>query len=133
MKNYILPAMLLLTIAACNKKADTAGTNNNTNTLKGGKGGNYSIVAYSKMNDTGVKARIYIKYAADKAPADTSLYDEKGTAVPEPGYGAHVHFNNLAEGSYYIRAVYNGAGNDTVINISPILSTTEISVTLSLK
>ncbi|MBS1771868.1 MAG: hypothetical protein JST82_03345 [Bacteroidetes bacterium] len=86
--------------------------------LKGGKGGTHNLVPFAKRNGGGVAARVFLKYAADKAPADTNNYDEKATAVSEPGYSHHVHFKYLTAGTYVIRAMYDVVKADTVIVIT---------------
>jgi hypothetical protein len=100
--------------------------------LKGGKGGNFSIVAFSKQNSTWVNARIFMKYAANVAPADTNAYDEKYTAVPEPGFGSHAHFDKLTTGTYFIRALYNTKMADTLIEIKDSTAI-ETDITLQVK
>jgi hypothetical protein len=124
-------ALILLIAVSC-KKDDNTSTNNPQPALTGGKGGNYSIVVFSKKNDTGIVARIFMKYAADKAPSDTAAYDEKYTSVAEPGYGPHAHFNSLTAGTYYIIAQAGTAKEDTGITITNG-QTTETDIDLQLK
>lgn len=100
--------------------------------LKGGKGGNFSIVVFTKQNSTFVSARVFMKYAANAAPSDTNGYDEKYTAVQEPGYGNHAHFTKLTTGTYFIRAMYNTVMADTVIEIKDSTAV-ETDITLQLK
>lgn len=117
----------LLSIASCKKDDNTSTNSNNNNNnnnnnpqpvLTGGKGGSYSIVVFSKKDDKGIITRIFMKYAADKAPSDTTGYDENYTSVAEPGYGLHAHFNKLTTGTYYIMAQAGTAKKDTVIKIT---------------
>ncbi len=85
--------------------------------LQGGKGGSYSLAIFP-VTDTGVAARVFMKYRADKSPGDTSRYDAAITAKAHGDEAAHAHFNMLTTGTYFIHAVYNGAVADTTITIS---------------
>lgn len=85
--------------------------------LQGGKGGSYSLAIFP-VKDTGVTARVFIKYGADKSPGDTTRYDAAITAKAHGDEAAHAHFNMLTTGTYFIHALYNGATADTVIAIS---------------
>lgn len=125
----------IIVFASCHKPDALPDTTPSTQTpvvLKGGKGGNYSIVAFTKQNTADVNARVFIKYAANTAPVDTNGYDEKYTAVAEPEYGTHAHFNKLTTGTYFIRAMYNTIKADTVLEIKDS-TVAEIDFTLQLK
>jgi hypothetical protein len=51
-------------------------------------------------------------------PADTTLYDEKGNTITEPGFGPHVHFEELKKGTYYLFAKSASAQGDTVFTLT---------------
>lgn len=88
------------------------------NFLEGGKGGTFMIAIFTKSAGKNQSSRVYLKYAAESAPADTSLYDEKDNTMVEPGFGPHVHFNNLKTGTYFVHAATKtNLQADTVIQI----------------
>ncbi|MCX6352469.1 MAG: hypothetical protein NTX03_11510 [Bacteroidetes bacterium] len=86
--------------------------------LKGGKGGDFYFAVFSRYNNKGIKARIYLKYAAEVAPADTNLYDEKYNTMTEPGFSHHVHFSTLTAGTYYVLAKSTSYSKDSIITIT---------------
>lgn len=88
------------------------------NTLKGGKTGDYAIALFSTWQGKGIASRMYLKYAADKAPADSSLYDERQNTMTEIGFGPHAHFVLLSQGTYYFYVLSGLHAADTVINIA---------------
>jgi hypothetical protein len=92
--------------------------NNVVDTLKGGKGGQFSVALFTTFAKKSAKARIYLKYAANKAPADTNMYEEAKNTMTEPGYGNHAHFTALQPGTYYFKAQGLGVKSDTVIVIT---------------
>jgi hypothetical protein len=105
MKESILYLFFLFLIIACRQhEEEDLIIPSNKPVLQGGKGGDYSFVVFTKQNNLGHASRIWLKYAADKKPADTSLYDEAHNTITEPGFGPHVHFNLLKKGSYYVHA-----------------------------
>lgn len=95
---------------------------------EGGKGGTYGIAVFSRFNNKGIASRVFVKYAAAKAPADTTLYDEKSNTMTEPGYGPHAHFNNLTKGTYYIFA--SGISNNITVKADTVLWLTDSSLTI---
>jgi hypothetical protein len=98
-----------------NKKA------NDTEKLEGGLGGNYGIAIFPKHDGLGVGSRVFIKFAANKAPNDTTGYDAKDNTMIEPGYGPHVHFDKLKIGTYFVfaKALNSNMVASKVIQILP--------------
>ncbi|MBC7425059.1 MAG: hypothetical protein H7321_00885 [Bacteroidia bacterium] len=131
MKILILSSILTVLVFGGCDKGDVYEPALVNKVLEGGTGGIYSLAVYSKLNATGVNSRIYLKYAADKMPVDSALYDEKDNAVPEPGFGPHVHFHALKTGTYYIYVKTGSAQGETVVNITAASKTSQdISVDL---
>lgn len=95
--------------------------------LPGGKGGNYYLAVFTKHNTSGVNSRIYLKYACNSKPVDTSMYDEAYNSMTEPGFGPHAHFGQLKKGVYFIYARSIGGSTlmegDTVIQLTDSSST----------
>ena len=102
------------------------------NTLPGGKGGDYAMAFFSKYQGRGKASRIYIKYGADKQPSDTTRYDEALNTMVEPGFGPHVHFENLKTGTYYIHAQADALTSDTVVVLTTSSKKSQ-DLTLTLK
>ena len=130
MKKLLLAATSLIIFSACHDKRDRYPKPEPV--LTGGKGGSYSIAVFPEQSDTGVTGRIFIKYASNTAPQDTSHYDEAKTAQAEPGEGPHAHFEELTAGTYFIRAINGSAHADTIIALSSS-SPDETDVHLKLK
>lgn len=127
--NYLLLVLsFALSIMACkDKEPETV-----LQTLQGGKGGNYSIAVFTKYNGAGKSSRIFLKYAADKHPGDTSLFEEKSNTITEPGFGPHAHFNSLMVGTYYVYCQTNNLKADTVL-VLDTLSAKSSDIYLNLK
>jgi hypothetical protein len=114
---FLLLATAGLVFGSCGKKVYPPETNEGW--LQGGKGGDYNVVVVPKEGIYTRAARVFIKYAADKAPADTTQYDERENTMIEPGFGPHVHFSKLKQGTYYIYAETPQAlQGDTVLVLS---------------
>jgi hypothetical protein len=129
MKKLLLSAVAIAFLAACHDRR----TDPQPRTLTGGTGGPYKIAVFTTNQiDSGVEARVFIKYAANKAPGDTTQYDEAKNAEAEPGFGPHVHFNNLKTGTYFIKATHSSTAADTAIVLTDN-SPAETELTLRLK
>lgn len=119
MPKNILPLTILVAViafaTACKKDKKVV---DNKTVLTGGKGGPYSFALFPTYNTVGAVARVFCKYAANTKPSDTSQYDEKYNTMIEPGYGPHVHFNNIKTGTYYIFIQGGNRSADTVIQIT---------------
>lgn len=116
--NFLILLLLFSFSQACKK--DKVVVNNPVNTLSGGKGGSLYLAIFPTYKGKGLASRIFLKYAADQPPADTTQYDEKYTTMTEPGYGPHAHFSALKPGTYYIY-MHSLSGNysaDTVLRLS---------------
>ncbi len=114
MRNFYLIAMVFsLFITSCAKTPEVKPEVKNN--LPGGAGGPYNLAFFSRLNGAGVNSRMYIKYGADKMPADTAMYDNKMNTMIEPGYGPHTHFDGLTTGTYYVLAKSATAQADTII------------------
>ncbi len=125
-KFYIFIACIL--VLACTKKSGPVMVDPPfVEKYEGGKGGTYGIAVFSKYNNKGMASRIFLKYAAAKAPSDTALYDEKSNTMTEAGFGPHAHFNSLKKGTYYIAASANI--NGTRIIADTVLWLTDSSLT----
>lgn len=115
MKKILITVSSLVIFSACHDKRDRYAKP--VIPLGGGIGGNYSIVVFPRLHDTGVIARIFIKYASNTAPSDTNSYDMAKTSVTATGKEPQVHFDSLYTGTYFIRAIYGAAYADTIIAI----------------
>ena len=112
---FAILAMSILGLSACKKEKISPSAEK----LTGGKGGTHNVAIFCLNGGKGITARVYLKFAAKKAPADTNTYDEKFGTMTEPGYGPHAHFNSLTPGTYYFK--WMAAGNisaDTVLVIT---------------
>lgn len=130
MKKLLLAAISLVIFSACHDKRDRYAKP--VIPLGGGLGGNYNIVVFPRFHDTGVVARIFIKYASNTAPSDTNGYDMAKTSVIGTASEPQVHFDSLYTGTYFIRAIYGTAYTDTIIAIDS-KAPTEIDAYLHLK
>ena len=115
MKKILIAVSSLVIFSACHDKRDRYAKP--VIPLGGGIGGNYSIVVFPRLHDTGVIARIFIKYASNTAPSDTNSYDMAKTSVTATGKEPQVHFDSLYTGTYFIRAIHGSAYVDTIIAI----------------
>ncbi len=135
MKNYIssicLLALLCLTFFSC-KKENNPTPQGNTNPFKGGKGGNHNVIIFTGHNGGALHSRVYLKYAANTMPADTTLYDDIQNTMVEPGVGPHAHFSYLKEGTYYFYCKVGAFTADTVLTIDST-SAESIDAILNLK
>lgn len=128
-KYLFISILLAIVLFACKEKEPISVATS----LQGGKGGNYSIAVFTKYNGAGKSSRIYFKYAADKHPGDTNLFEEKSNTMTEPGFGPHAHFNSLTVGSYYVYCLStNNLKADTVL-ILDALSAKSGDIYLNLK
>lgn len=117
MKPVLFCIIAVIITAACKKEAQQQPAGN-TQQFEGGKGGSYDIVVFSKINGMGAAARMYLKYGADKLPADTNAYEERTNTMVEPGVGHHAHFNALKKGIYFLHIQGATAKADTVIKLT---------------
>ncbi|RYD78957.1 MAG: hypothetical protein EOP53_10380 [Sphingobacteriales bacterium] len=106
-------ALAAIFLFACKKTPDPVIQPDNTPKLEGGKGGNFDRAFFSVLNGKGVSSRMFLKYAADKMPSDTTLYDERGNTITEPGFGPHFHFEDLKKGTYFLHIKSATAQADT--------------------
>ena len=83
---------------------------------KNGTGGENTIVAYPKHHGLIIpNATVFIKYGATELPGvNASDFDDSKVAVKEGSGNAHVHFEGLLKGDYYLYSV----GFDSTINES---------------
>lgn len=80
--------------------------------LTGGTGGNSSITLFPKHHERAIPGvRIWIKYAANEKPSDTSKFDTVIQCAPTALSGK---FSLLKKGSYYIY----GIGYDSSISMN---------------
>lgn len=119
-KTMFLCLLLIFSLLQACKKEKISVNNNGGITLNGGKGGSLYLAIFPTYKGKGIASRIFMKYAANTRPADTTLYDEKYNTMTEPGYGPHAHFSALKAGTYYIY-IRSNSGNysaDTVLNLT---------------
>ena len=100
--------------------------------LQGGKG-EYIISIFTRHNGVGKDSRIFLKYAANTNPGDTTLFDDRSNTMVEPEFEPHSHFGSLTIGTYYFYCMAKGnLTADTVLVIEK-LSPKSFDVNLSLK
>jgi hypothetical protein len=117
-KKYLILFVLVVFTYACKKE---------------GPGGKNTLVVFPKHHSKSIpNTTVYIKYGTNQFPGeDVAVYDDKLIAKPMAGEpDAHVHFENLRKGKYYLYGIgYDSAIAKTVKGGIPVEIKTKVGET----